>query len=100
MSVDMLGSAGLLEGGRRKKTLGTTWGDAALIFNGHLRSWTHPQTPFTLLQRQSYTFVSHKQEDVHLVYLLTEPERTGQTAVIFTRTVQETPHPTHHSLHC
>ena len=44
------------------------------------------QTVSTLLQ--SYLFLPHKYKDIYLVYLLTE--FTGQSAIIFTRTVNET----------
>lgn len=44
------------------------------------------QTVSTLLQ--SYLFFPHKYKDVHLVFLLNE--FAGQTAIIFTRTVNET----------
>jgi ATP-dependent RNA helicase DDX47/RRP3 len=44
------------------------------------------QTVSTLLQ--SYVFFPHKHKDVYLVYLLNE--LAGQTAIIFTRTVNET----------
>ncbi|KAL1959521.1 hypothetical protein VTO42DRAFT_1966 [Malbranchea cinnamomea] len=46
---------------------------------------TKRQTVATLLQ--SYLFIPHKYKDVYLVHLLNE--RAGQTAVIFTRTVNE-----------
>lgn len=44
------------------------------------------QTVSTLLQ--SYLFFPHKYKDLHLVYLL--HEFAGQTAIVFTRTVNET----------
>jgi ATP-dependent RNA helicase DDX47/RRP3 len=44
------------------------------------------QTVSTLLQ--SYLFFPHKHKDIYLVYLLNE--LAGQTAIIFTRTVNET----------
>ncbi|KAI9775890.1 MAG: ribosomal RNA processing protein [Candelina submexicana] len=44
------------------------------------------QTVSTLLQ--SYLFLPHKHKDVHLVYLLNE--FAGQSAIVFTRTVNET----------
>lgn len=44
------------------------------------------QTVSTLLQ--SYLFIPHKRKDIYLVFLLTE--LAGQTAIIFTRTVNET----------
>lgn len=47
---------------------------------------TKSQTVSTLLQ--SYTFMPHKNKDVHLVHILNE--RAGQTAIIFTRTINET----------
>jgi len=47
---------------------------------------TNHQTVSTLLQ--SYTFIPHKYKDNHLVYILNE--RVGKTAIIFTRTINET----------
>ncbi|KAI9838537.1 MAG: ribosomal RNA processing protein [Sarea resinae] len=47
---------------------------------------TKGQTVSTLLQ--SFTFMPHKQKDVHLVHILNE--RAGQTVIVFTRTVNET----------
>ncbi|KAI9724321.1 MAG: ribosomal RNA processing protein [Candelaria pacifica] len=44
------------------------------------------QTVSTLLQ--SYLFLPHKHKDAHLVYLLNE--FAGQSAIVFTRTVNET----------
>ncbi|OAX78816.1 ATP-dependent rRNA helicase RRP3 [Emergomyces africanus] len=44
------------------------------------------QTVSTLLQ--SYLFIPHKYKDVYLVYLLNE--YAGQSAIVFTRTVNET----------
>ncbi|KAK2765595.1 ribosomal RNA processing protein [Arachnomyces sp. PD_36] len=44
------------------------------------------QTVSTLLQ--SYLFIPHKHKDTYLVHLLTE--FTGQSAIVFTRTVNET----------
>ena len=44
------------------------------------------QTVSTLLQ--SYLFFPHKHKDVYLIYLLNE--LAGQTAIVFTRTVNET----------
>jgi len=47
---------------------------------------TNHQTVSTLLQ--SYTFIPHKYKDNHLVYILNE--RMGKTAIMFTRTINET----------
>lgn len=44
------------------------------------------QTVSTLLQ--SYIFIPHRDKDVYLIFLLTE--FTGQSAIVFTRTVNET----------
>ncbi|KAE8146300.1 ATP-dependent rRNA helicase rrp3 [Aspergillus avenaceus] len=44
------------------------------------------QTASTLLQ--SYLFLPHKYKDIYLIHLLND--RAGQTAIIFTRTVNET----------
>ncbi|RAK98487.1 DEAD/DEAH box helicase [Aspergillus ibericus CBS 121593] len=58
---------------------------AALSNPVRVSAATKRQTVSTLLQ--SYIFVALKHKDVYLVHLLTE--RSGQTAIIFTRTVHE-----------
>ncbi|KAL9126549.1 MAG: hypothetical protein Q9217_004410 [Psora testacea] len=59
---------------------------ASLSNPARVSASTNHQTVSTLLQ--SYTFFPHKHKDIYLVNILNE--RAGQTAIIFTRTVNET----------
>lgn len=58
---------------------------AALVNPVRVSASKKNQTVSTLLQ--SYIFIPHKHKDVYLTSLLNE--RAGQTAIIFTRTVNE-----------